>query len=201
MAYRLWPALLCCALFAPQASAGELYDGSPGAPWWEFDYRFPGGITYIHHKGQSVCSVGGLFTRRRVIVTERDGGSPVRTRFVYPSAFHTPNAMLDLKYGRGVVEVGIPDENGLLYVNHEAEPRRGPVHVLVTPVLEAGQTQVFKLRAAFRSGNDLLIEEATVSARPGQPHQVVFTGSHAVRVPLPDRTEQAPAPRTLPDSR
>jgi hypothetical protein len=101
---------------------------------------------------------------------------------------------------RGIVEVHLPDERGLLYVNGDPTPFRGNVQVLRTEVLPVSQPQVFLLRAAFRSGDDLLVEDRAISACAGEVIQVIFDGSKAQRVKLPARGpdgEQLPPPRQL----
>lgn len=107
----------------------------------------------------------------------------------------------DLSHRRGIVEVHLPDERGLLYVNGNPTPLRGPVQTLHTEVLKAGQSQLFELRAAFRSGDDLLIEDRTIAAHAGERAFLVFDGVTAMRVKLPaptDGAEQLPPPRQLP---
>ncbi len=189
------------ALASAEAWAWGWYDGSPGAPWWEFDNRLPGGLLYIHQPGQTICSVGGIFTPRKVTVTETNGPVPVTTTFVYPSAFHSPTSLVNPHYGRGVVKVQVPDARGLLYVDGDPKPLRGPAQVLTTPLMEGGQVHVYHLRAAFRSGEQLLIEDATVRVAAGQTTTFAFEGRKAlaVRLPSPETSasETAPPPRKL----
>jgi hypothetical protein len=102
---------------------------------------------------------------------------------------------------RGILEVHLPDPNGLLYVNGNPEPLRGPVHVLRTEILKGGPAEVFVLRAAFRSGGELLIEDRTVAAGRGERIPVTFDGTNAIRVKLPHPgpgAEELPPPRQLP---
>jgi hypothetical protein len=118
-----------------------------------------------------------------------------------PWAYEQPRAKYPVfKWckGWGIVEVHVPDARGLLYVNGEPEPRYGPVQVLRTEPLYAHTPQTFLLRAAFRSGDNLLIEERTVSVSAGEVTSVTFDGSGAVRVKLPAGAEELPKPRALP---
>jgi uncharacterized protein (TIGR03000 family) len=180
------------------------YDGSPGAPWWEFDTRTPGGVLTIYRPGQRITSIGGVFLPRKVIVTDTPAGVPVTTTFVYPSAFHSPNSLRDLQYARGIARIVVPDAHGLLYVDGNPSPRTGASHLLTTPLLEAGQTHVFHLRAAFRSGNQLLIEDRALTVQAGQQVSLTFDGANAVAVSLPQETgspgkiDLAPPPRRVP---
>ena len=190
------------SLGVAEAHAWGWYDGSPGAPWWEFDTRLPGGILYIQQPGMSICSVGGVFLPRKVTVTETNGPVPITSTFVYPSAFHSPTSLLNLKFGRGMVKVQVPDERGLLYVNGDPTPLRGSVQYLTTPLLQVDQVHVYHLRAAFRSGEKLLIQDGTVQVHAGQAVPFTFDGTKAVAVRLPvkaDVPETAPVPRQLQD--
>lgn len=188
--------ILCCLCLTTDGRASwerwkSWYDGSPGAPWWEFDNRFPGGLIIIGGPTQRVISVGGLFTPRKVFVREYGPDGSTTTRLTYPSAFHTPNAMLDLNYGRGMVKVCLPDAHGLLYVNGEKTPLSGPEQILTTPLLDGGQGHTYHLRAAFRQGASLMIQDRIVAVQAGQRIVVAFDGQGAVRVPLP-RTDVKP---------
>jgi hypothetical protein len=109
-------------------------------------------------------------------------------------------ALQNIDYARGVVTVGMPDDRGLLYVNGEEYPRRGRTHVVRTELLEAGQPTVFVLRAAFRSGDELLVEERTITVPAGATTVIAFDGSKARRVklpPLPEGFDELPPPRAL----
>lgn len=186
--------LAALALAAGVASAAPPYPAAPPSDGWEFEA--PGGITFIRKpNGMTIASTGGLFTQRRVSVTEPDG---TVTRFVYPSAFHSPTSLQELDYARGFVEVRIPDERALLYVDDEPDPLRGAVLKLKTPLLEVGKSYTLPLRAAFRSGDELLIQDLAVVVPAGAVKVVKFDGVNAVRVPLPGQGEELPPPRVLP---
>ena len=111
-----------------------------------------------------------------------------------------PMALQNTDYARGVVMVDVPDDRGLLYVNGEENPRRGRTHELRTELLETGQPTVFELCAAFRSGDELQVEERTITVLAGATTVVTFDGSKAVRVklpPLPEGFDLLPPPRPL----
>jgi hypothetical protein len=122
---------------------------------------------------------------------------PYQNRF---SEFDTPGATWRELQRRGIVEVQLPDERGLLYVNGNPTPLHGRVQVLRTEFLPRCGAQVFELRAAFRSGDELLIENRTLVIRAGERTSVTFDGHQAMRVKLPLAGEELPSPRTLPDT-
>jgi hypothetical protein len=104
---------------------------------------------------------------------------------------------------RGFVEVHMPDDRGLLYVNGDPTPLRGRDQVLHTEILKADCVQRFELRAAFRSGDHLLIEDRTVTIHRGEVVSVTFDGNSAIQVNLPapaPAREELPLPRHLPPS-
>jgi hypothetical protein len=122
---------------------------------------------------------------------------PYQNRFW---AFDTPAATGRELHRRGIVEVQLPDERGLLYVNGNPTPLHGPVQVLRTEFLPRCGAQVFELRAAFRAGDELLIENRTLVIHAGERTSVTFDGGKAVRVKLPLAGEELPSPRPLPDN-
>src|SRR4051812_32577000 len=91
---------------AASASAAPPYPAAPPSDGWEWES--PGGIKFIRKAdGTTITDIGGVFTKRRVSVTEPDG---TVTPFTYPSAFHSPTSLREIDYARGFVEVRIPDE-------------------------------------------------------------------------------------------
>lgn len=196
------PLFCLLALTATDAAAWGS-DYNPADYIWDLDYRWPGGVQYVELPGLSICSVGGIFTPRKVTVTETAGPVPVTTTFVYPCSFNLPNCMFSLNYGRGMLKVQVPDARGLLYVNGDPKPMRGSVQFLKTPLLEPGASHVYKLRGVFRSGEKLLIQDKTVSVHAWQRITCVFDGANALTVRLPSgpakpEVETAPLPRKVP---
>jgi uncharacterized protein (TIGR03000 family) len=92
---------------------------------------------------------------------------------------------LDPVSARACVQVSIPDPIGLLYIDGRLTDTRGESRRIESPVLEPGKVHVFRLRAAFKAGENLLIEEKEVAVRAGQLATVTFDGSGAVSVALP----------------
>jgi hypothetical protein len=81
------------------------------------------------------------------------------------------------------IDVATPDPYGLLYVN--GEKTFSGIRYYLADQVAAGKSHTFQLRAAFRVGNDLLIEDRQVDVRAGQSVVVQFEGKNAMRVPLP----------------
>ena len=61
----------------------------------------------------------------------------------------------------------------------------GTVRQVQSPPLEGGKPFVFQLRAAFRVGDNLLIEDRQVTVGSGELGDVSFDGKRALSVPLP----------------
>ena len=100
------------------------YDGTPGAPWWEFDTRTPGGVLFISRSRQSIWFVGGMFVPRKVTVPE-----PVPEEWRVPPAFRRTSVGLSCTYvspGSPLwprrSKVAVPDAHGLLSVNGNPTP-------------------------------------------------------------------------------
>jgi uncharacterized protein (TIGR03000 family) len=99
---------------------------------------------------------------------------------------------------RARLEVQVPDARGLLYVDGQRIEPRGAHYSLRTPPLEAGEAYYYHLRAAFRSGERLVIQDRKIEVHAGQAVSITFDGKNALSVPLPGEIEQAPPPRVLP---
>jgi hypothetical protein len=96
------------------------------------------------------------------------------------------------------VRVRIPDPIGLLYVDGRLTDTRGESRLIEAP--PAGKGQVVRLRAAFKVGDNLLIEEKEVAVRAGEVTEVSFDGTRATSVPLP-RSEVTSAAAAIPPAR
>jgi hypothetical protein len=89
----------------------------------------------------------------------------------------------------------------VLYVNGKKTQSRGELIRLETPELDSSKTNSYHLRAAFRSGDKLLIQDRTVEVQPGRTTTVTFDGKDATSVPLspanphPGGLELLPPPR------
>jgi hypothetical protein len=201
--HRTLAAIVFCLVFVP-FSYGEDYFLIPGTlpiprpshnvkDWGPLDYddtpgTYPGGIVFGRVNGQRVLRVGGALFPMRVRVTEPGPDGPVTTRMVYPSSGQSSLVPLALQHqvvmpspapGACGVRVQIPDPIGLLYVDGRLSDSRGEARFVETP---AGTV---RLRAAFKSGEKLLIEEKEVVVRAGQVTDVAFDGSRATAVALP----------------
>jgi hypothetical protein len=173
------------------------YDDTPGAE--------PGGLVFIRKGDQRIWRFGGALLPMRVRVTEPGPDGPVTTRMVLPSSFQSSLVPLALQHhpvpapvaapvpavapapapDRAAVRVRIPDPIGLLYVDGRLTDTRGESRLLESSTMTAGTTHVFRLRAAFQVGENLLIEEKDVTVRCGQVTEVTFDGARATSVPLP----------------
>jgi hypothetical protein len=180
-------------IFAASAAAGPPFP--PGRLYDGWDPATPGGFKIFSKDGTTITSYGGFLIPRHDRIQEPDG---TITRFRYPSEFVAPPDMTEPRCARGFAEVHIPDERGLLYVNDEPEPLRGPVLDVRTPFLKRGECYALHLRAAFRAGDDLLIQDQAVTIQGGETRVVRFGGASAIRVPLRPRGEMLPSPRELP---
>jgi uncharacterized protein (TIGR03000 family) len=104
---------------------------------------------------------------------------------------------------KAFIEVQMPDPFGVLYVNGKKTGSRGEFIRLETPPLESGKDHAYDLRAAFRSGDKLLIQDRTVQVQAGRTITVAFDGkdahSTALRPPSPPTYEMLPYPRPATD--
>jgi uncharacterized protein (TIGR03000 family) len=171
------------------------YDDTPGA--------VPGGLVFIKQGNQRIWRFGGALLPMRVRVTEPGPDGPVTTQLVLPSSGQSPAVPLVLQHqtlpfaprdqavslppapDRACVQVHIPDPIGLLYIDGRLTDTAGASRQVQSPALGHDQLHVFRLRAAFKSGENLLIEEREVAVRVGQVADVTFDGSRATAVPLP----------------
>jgi hypothetical protein len=173
------------------------YDDTPGTQ--------PGGLVFIRQGNQRIWRVGGGLLPMRVKVTETGPDGPVTTRMVFPSAAQSSAVPLALQGhatavplavqgqaapaaptpGRACAQVQMPDPSGLLYMDERLTDTDGASRQVQSPPLADGQVHVFRLRAAFRVGDNLLIEDKQVAVRSGQLADVRFDGAKAISVPLP----------------
>lgn len=191
----LTPALTALIVAAGTAAAAPPYP--PVTPLSEWDLETPGGFKMVRKNGTTITSLGGMLAPRWVRITEPDG---MVSRFKYPSEFRAPPWLTEPRCARGFAEIHIPDARGLLYVNDDPKPMRGAALDVQTPFLKAGERYTLQLRAAFRAGDELLIEDRTITVGGGETTVVRFDGVNAVRVPLREKMELLPPPRMLPEN-
>src|SRR5262245_51264132 len=174
---------------SPAAGDGPFPDGA--AP------RNLGGLVFIRQNGQTTVSLGGVLFARRVCVRTDTPEGPVLTRFRLPSMLHSPNAVPLPEAAPAQLQVSIPDHHGVLYIDGELVPTRGTVRELQSPLLPPGIDVPVRIRATFKRGDNLLIEDKIVVLHAGAAVGVTFDGSRAVSVPLPP-VEELPLPRLAP---
>jgi hypothetical protein len=163
------------------------YDDTPGA--------VPGGIVFIKQGNQRIWRIGGGILPMRVKITEPGPDGPVTTRMVLPSSGQSSFVPLALQHqivapspapspapGTTGVRVQIPDPIGLLYVDGRLTDTKGESRLIES---SSGKARVFRLRAAFKVGENLLIEEKEVTVGAGQVTDVTFDGTRGTAVPLP----------------
>ena len=169
------------------------YDDTPGAE--------PGGIVFIRKGDQRIWRFGGALFPMHLRITEPGPNGPMTSWMTLPSSGQSSAVPLALQHhpvplkdqplpggrapNRACVQVAMPDELGLLYIDGRLTDTRGTSRVIESPALDHGQRHVFRLRAAFKVGENLLIEEKEVSASSGEVLSVNFDGTRAVSVRLP----------------
>jgi hypothetical protein len=202
--HRTLAALACALVFVPFSRAEGPFEvpGSFPIPrpshnvkdWGPLDYddtpgAVPGGLVVIRKDGRWIVRLGGALLPMRVRVTEPGPNGSV-TRTVLPSAAQSSLVPLALQHqavpsspapAATGLRVRVPDPIGLLYVDGRLTDTRGESRIIEM----TDKTQVVRLRAAFKAGDNLLIEEKEVVVRAGGLTEVNFDGARATSVPLP----------------
>jgi hypothetical protein len=181
---RTFAVLGCTLLFATSLSAQDVpLFGWGGAP------EHLGGLMVVRQGGQTSVSWGGILFNRRVKVTNATPDGPVVTRFLLPSALHSPTAVPVPGMSPGYLQVTIPDQFGLVYIDGEMIRTPGGLsRQLESQPLVPGKSYPMKVRGVYAVGNQLLIEEKTINLTAGQAAQISFDGQGAIAVPLPRET-------------
>lgn len=188
---RVLAILACCFLFAAATRADDpiFPDGTPASQL--------GGLMIIRQGNQTTVSLGGVLFPRRVKTTTATPEGPVVARFVLPSAFQSLVRPALPESAPGFLQVEIPDDDGLVYIEGELIHTKGTLRYYQSPPLPPGTPCVLHLRAAFKAGDNLLIEDKQVVIQAGENSAVQFDGSKAVSVPLPrGEAEPLPFPRS-----
>jgi uncharacterized protein (TIGR03000 family) len=129
---------------------------------------------------------------RKVRVTTVTPEGPVVARFKLPSAFRSPTRLPLPESAPASLQVEIPDADGLLYVEGELIRGYGTVRSLQSPPMPAGTPCPLHLRAAFKVGDHLLIEDKQVFLRAGEAVGVTFDGSRADSISLRPAAQEKP---------
>jgi uncharacterized protein (TIGR03000 family) len=159
-----------------------------------------GGLIVIRQGDQVTRSLGGAFFPRQVTVTQATPEGPVVQRFTLPSNFYGLTPLPMTECAPGLVQVAIPDNNGIVYIEGELIRSAGTSRQFQSPPLPPGRAYPLHGRAAFKVGDNLLIEDQQVLLRAGQVTAVTFTGSRAISVPLPRTDGELPPPRKVQES-
>jgi hypothetical protein len=138
-----------------------------------------GGLIIIRQGNQTTVSVGGVLFPRRVKVKTATPEGPVVARFKLPSAFQSPKRLPLPESAPASLGVEFPDADGLLYVEGELIHGDGPVRLLQSPPMPPGAACPLHLRAAFKVGDQFLIEDKQVFIQAGESATVLFDGSQA----------------------
>ncbi|HLW68616.1 MAG TPA: hypothetical protein VKS79_25075 [Gemmataceae bacterium] len=174
---KLFAVAVCSLLLPLSAIADDLMmpDGQP--------LKYNGGLIIVRQGNQTTISVGGVFLPRKVRVTTDTPAGPVVTAFTLPSYFRSPTAPEWLGTAPAMIEVNIPDADGLLCVEGQQIATEKSAHrYLQSPPLPPGKDVVLHLRACFIAGNHVVVEDRPVLIRAGHRSSVTFDGSQPVAV-------------------
>jgi len=174
--------VVCCFLIALRSRAQEPFnpDGMPLSAM--------GGLIIIRQGNQTITSLGGGIFPRRIKVATATPEGPVVTKFSLPSAWVSPTAPLAV-FAPASLKVEMPDPYGLLYIEGELIRSKGITRQLQTPPIQLDMHLPLRLRAAFKVGDNLLIEDKQILLHAGESTTVIFDGRKALSVPL--RLEEA----------
>lgn len=173
-------AVLICFTVSAAASLAQEPSFGPGMAASQL-----GGLMIFGQGNQSTVSFGGILFPRKVNVTTLTPEGPTVTRFLLPSALHSPGPMWLPPSTPAQIRVEIPDTIGLLYLDGAIIRTFGKVRQLESPPLAPGQVYPVTLRAAFAVGDKLLIEDRRLLLRAGESIAVTFDGTRATAVALP----------------
>jgi uncharacterized protein (TIGR03000 family) len=196
--FRMIPLLVLSLLLlqevaSPPAYAVDPYISPDGVP-----YSNLGGIIVYRLGNQNITSIGGGPIPRHVWTTTTVPPPPP------PPAipFKMPGAAADGVPPRpncspALVKIGIPDPNGIVYIDGELYRSDGTTRRFQSPPLPLGQSYPLRVRAAFKVGDQLLIEDKQVLIQPAVENTITFDGSRAMAVPLTPQPSDLPFPRPV----
>src|SRR5262245_54830493 len=129
-------------------------------------------------------SLGGALFPRKVKVTTAGPHGPVVTRFTLPSPFHSPNSPPSSSSAPAIIRVDLPEAYGVVYIEGQLIRTRGTTRYFESPPLPAGVSYPLRVRAAYLSGDRVLIEDQQVDIRAGVSTHLLFDGSRAMTVTI-----------------
>lgn len=191
---RRFLAIFVCGFLLTSPTRGDEPKAPDGTPW-----RVYGGLIVVRQGDQRIRMLGGALLPRSVKVTEATPEGPVVYQFTAPSAWQGSPPLPVPGCAPARLQVQMPDDNGLLYIEDELIRSAGTSRQVQSPPLAPGRSFPLRVRAAFKSGENLLIEDKQVMIRAGQVSAVAFDGSRALSVPLPRTDADLPAPRRAKD--
>jgi uncharacterized protein (TIGR03000 family) len=172
---KLFAVAVCSLLLPLAANADDLMmpDGQP--------LKYNGGLIIVRQGNQTTVSVGGVFLPRKVKVTTDTVAGPVVTRFTLPSYLHSPTTPEWLGTAPAMIEVDIPDRDGLLCIEgQQIAKEKSSRRYLQSPPLPPGTNYTLHLRACFIMGDRVVVEDRQVQLRAGEHASVTFDGSQPV---------------------
>jgi hypothetical protein len=174
---RILAILITTTLFVPAAYSDEIIfpSGNPA--------HSNGGLMIIRQGNTTTCTLGGGVLPRMVKVTTATPEGPIITKFTWPSNFH-PDPFIWPESAPATLCIGIPDVDGLIYVEGQLIRGHGMARLLQSPPLPPYRDCPLHLRAAYKIGDFLLIEERLVIIHAGENVSVPFDGSKALAVRL-----------------
>lgn len=175
---RVLAILVCSTFFTTSALAQPVIfpDGSSSDQ--------PGGLIIMRRGGQTTWSLGGVLFPRAVKVVNKTPEVKEITRFKMPSVFRDPYAPLLSDMIPAAVHVQVPDPHALLFIDGEKVRTTGTSRQLESPALAQGKDHPVHIRAAYKIGNNFLIEDHVIHLRGGESTAVTFDGRGALVVQL-----------------
>jgi uncharacterized protein (TIGR03000 family) len=169
--------LVCCTFLGSQGFASAQFKSSD---YWFGDWQYGLQLYPLFPlRFESVFGTTYVFPRHhppRFEPVVELVGDDVPT-LASPTPLPAPN--------QAQLRVVVPDPAAVVYLDEKLIDGTGTTRTLTTPALQSGTTYSYQVRAAFRRGDELLIEDRKVSFQAGQVVPVEFDGAKAQRVPLP----------------
>ena len=175
-------------LFGWLAFTAPVYGQSSPFPDGATPHQY-GGLVIIRQGNQTTFSLGGVLVPRRVKIATATPEGPVVTRFMLQSTFNSPHGVPIPQAAPAFLQVAIPDDYGLVYVEDSLVRSHGTTRKLQCPDLPPGVDYSLRVRGVFKAGDNLLIQDKQVVIRVGESVPVAFDGSDAIAVRLPEKSK------------